>query len=163
MPLQLCQKSIHHLVSSPRKHYITIHLSLCSTGLNYKTWMMCLGSFTGQIREEYQNSETPWNVWKLLVFPLQSPLTWASVWCENLKWLLWSRQKISWKNLPVLFFFFLIFGHALWHMEPGSHRFPWPGFKPVPRCNGKQSLNHWTAGEVPKSSIPDLFCGKGNY
>ena len=85
---------------------------------------MCLGSFIGQIREEHQNSETPWNVWKLMVFPLQSPLTWASVWCENLKWLLWSRQKTSWKNPPVLCFFFLIFGHAcdIWNL--GATGFP---------------------------------------
>ena len=55
-------------------------------------------------------------------------------------------------HFPVryIFFSFLVFGHATWHVESA-----WgilvlgPGIKPVPPAVEAWSLNHWTAREVP--------------
>ena len=48
------------------------------------------------------------------------------------------------------FFFFLIF----WPRYTACGILvPWPGMEPAPREVAAQSLNHWTAREVPKISI----------
>ena len=51
-----------------------------------------------------------------------------------------------WENTFLLFLFFLHFGRAPWHM---GILVPRPGVEPLPPAVEAQSLNHWTAREVP--------------
>ena len=51
----------------------------------------------------------------------------------------------------ILFYYFILFYFIFWlHCTACRILVPWPGIKPVPYALEVQSLNHWTAREVPR-------------
>ena len=72
-------------------------------------------------------------------------------------WTAREEQAISPESVFFIFYLFIF-----WlHFTACGILVPWPGIEPGPTAVKAPSLNHWTAREIPRTSLEDKCCGKG--